>query len=132
MHWLCNWSVGKFYLQLNFSSPDNWWPAFGPRQGLSSGYCEKSRSWLLQAFSFILWNKTHILWFDKKNKRNFFSLPFAALSPPYCALYICIMHQPKLPHWQKYLFNHKKTTFSQHQDNSLKYIIPSWCSKGPQ
>lgn len=74
MHWLCNWSVGKFYLQLNLSSPHNWRPAFGPLQGLSSGYCEKSRSWLLQGLSFMLWNKTHILWLDKKKINIIFLL----------------------------------------------------------
>ena len=131
MHWLCNWSVGKFYLQLNLSSPDNWWPAFGPRQGLSSGYCEKSRSWLLQAFSFILWNKTHILWFDKKINVIFFLCPLHPYPLPtvHCISALCFNQSSPLA---EIPVQPKKTTFSQHQDNSLKYIIPSWCSKGPQ
>ena len=52
---------------------------------------------------------------------------FSALRPPFsshCALYICIMHGPNLPHRQKYLLNHKSDVLLASIRQFLQYNSP--------
>ena len=67
---------------------------------------------------YVVWNKTHIFWQDKKivNKK---SLPFGPLSP-HRESCICIAHGPELPRGRNTCSTVKRT-FSQHQqDDSWK------------
>ena len=72
--------------------------------------------------------KTCILRQVKEN----FNITFSAFWPPlspHCTLCICTMHQPHLPHWQKYLLNHKEQ-HSPSVNNLLKdHISSESCKK---
>ena len=75
---------------------------------LIAGLSDSQRSCLFSELphNWLLWNKTHILWQDKKNVNKDFSLPFGPLCPPsvQCAPAPCI-HQTSLR--QKYPLSRK-------------------------
>ena len=77
----------------------------------------------------LLWNKIHILGKDKKDlNTKVFSAFWPPLSPHY-TLHICTMHQPPLPHWQKYQLNHKEQ-HSPSVNHLLKdHISSEFCKK---